>query len=126
MHPKDADGIATGVDLNQTALLGLGLHCLPRPVRKLRIIMAYCKTLCICWLVFVLGCSNNSLVIIMGVGQPTHTVPGQDYSRRLTVLIEPPHEKTNKMACAPSEDSDQPGHPPNLISLRCLQESLGP
>ena len=22
---------------------------------------------------------------------------------------EPPHDKTNKMACAPSEDSDQPG-----------------
>ena len=26
--------------------------------------------------------------------------------------FEPPHDKTNKMACAPSEDSDQPGHPP--------------
>ena len=25
---------------------------------------------------------------------------------------EPPHDKTNKMACAPSKDSDQPGHPP--------------
>ena len=24
----------------------------------------------------------------------------------------PPRDKTNKMACAPSEDSDQPGHPP--------------
>ena len=23
--------------------------------------------------------------------------------------IEPPHDKTNKIACAPSEDSDQPG-----------------
>ena len=30
---------------------------------------------------------------------------------------EPPHDKTNKMACAPSEDSDQPGHPPSLISV---------
>ena len=28
---------------------------------------------------------------------------------------EPRHDKTNKMACAPSEDSDQPGHPPSLI-----------
>ena len=28
---------------------------------------------------------------------------------------EPPHDKTNKMACAPSEDSDQPGHLPSLI-----------
>ena len=24
---------------------------------------------------------------------------------------------TNKMACAPSEDSDQPGHPPSLIRV---------
>ena len=27
---------------------------------------------------------------------------------------EPPHDQTNKMAFAPSEDSDQPGHPPSL------------
>ena len=27
------------------------------------------------------------------------------------------------MACAPSEDSDQPEHPPNLISLCCLHEN---
>ena len=26
--------------------------------------------------------------------------------------IEPSHDKTYKMACAPSEDSDQPGHRP--------------
>ena len=30
---------------------------------------------------------------------------------------EPPHDKTNLMACAPSEDSDQPGHPPSLIRV---------
>ena len=29
--------------------------------------------------------------------------------------FEPPHDKTNKMACAPSEDSDQPGHQPSLV-----------
>ena len=41
--------------------------------------------------------------------------------------IEPPHDKTNKMACAPSEDSDQSGHLPSLISLHCPhEESLGP
>ena len=28
---------------------------------------------------------------------------------------EPQHDKTNKKTCAPSEDSDQPGHPPSLI-----------
>ena len=33
-----------------------------------------------------------------------------------------PHDKTNKMTCAPSKDSDQPG-----ISLRCPhEESLDP
>ena len=42
---------------------------------------------------------------------------------------ESPHDKTNKMTCAPSEDSDQPGHPPILISHRCPHEEsldLGP
>ena len=33
------------------------------------------------------------------------------------MIIEPHHDKTNKMACAPSEDSDQPGHPPILIRV---------
>ena len=27
-------------------------------------------------------------------------------------LIEPPHDKSDEMTCAPSEDSDQLGHPP--------------
>ena len=60
------------------------------------------------------------------------------YSRPLTILMailpktcsgtcpylskdppenEPPHDKTNKMACAPSEDSDQPGQTPILIRV---------
>ena len=30
------------------------------------------------------------------------------------------YDKTNKMTCAPIEDSDLPGHPPSLISLRCV------
>ena len=30
---------------------------------------------------------------------------------------EPPHDKTNKMAFVPSEDSDQSGHPPSLIRV---------
>ena len=30
---------------------------------------------------------------------------------------EPPHEKTNKMSLAPSEDSDQPGQSPSLIRV---------
>ena len=30
---------------------------------------------------------------------------------------EPHHDKPNKMACAPSEDSDQPAHPINLVRV---------
>ena len=35
----------------------------------------------------------------------------------LTEWNEPPCDKTNKMACAPSKDSDQPGHLPSLIRV---------
>ena len=38
--------------------------------------------------------------------------------------IEPRHDKTNKMICAPSEDSAQPGHPPQSDqSQRCSPEA---
>ena len=30
---------------------------------------------------------------------------------------EPRHEKNQQNECAPSEDSDQPGHPPSLIRV---------
>ena len=39
-------------------------------------------------------------------------------------VVEPPRDKTNKMICAPSEDSDQPGHLPSLISLRCALKGV--
>ena len=41
---------------------------------------------------------------------------------------EPPHDKTNKMIYAPSEDSDQPGHPPSLIRVFAVHSvgSWGP
>ena len=45
---------------------------------------------------------------------------------RWLALFEPPHDKNNKMTFAPSEDSDQPGHPPSLISLHCPHEAMGP
>ena len=38
--------------------------------------------------------------------------------------FETPRDKTNKMACAPSEDSDQPGHPPSLIRVFAMR-SMG-
>ena len=39
------------------------------------------------------------------------------WTGKLSRIYDPPHDKTNKVACAPSEDSDQPGHSPSLISL---------
>ena len=36
---------------------------------------------------------------------------------KLPITFEPAHDRTNKMTCAPSEDSDQPGHPPSLIRV---------
>ena len=38
-------------------------------------------------------------------------------SSTFTLTYESCHDKTNKMACVPSEDSDQPGHPPSLIRV---------
>ena len=37
----------------------------------------------------------------------------------IIIIIEPAHDKTKKKktACAPSEDSGQPGHPPSLIRV---------
>ena len=32
-------------------------------------------------------------------------------------INEPAHDKTNKMACAPNEDTDQPWHPHSLIRV---------
>ena len=42
-----------------------------------------------------------------------------------SLQYEPQHDKTNKMTCAPSEDSDQPGHPPSLIRVFavCMKNS---
>ena len=38
-------------------------------------------------------------------------------SRCTKSLFEPPRDKTNKMACAPSEDTDQPRYPPSPIRV---------
>ena len=39
-----------------------------------------------------------------------------------TKTYEPLHNKTNKMACATSEDSDQPGGPPSLIRVFAVRK----
>ena len=47
------------------------------------------------------------------------TVPLMDYTTALTPFE--PHDKTNKMGVHPAK-TDQPGHLPSLISLRCPHE----
>ena len=42
------------------------------------------------------------------------------------IIIEPQHDKTNKMACAPGEDSDLPGHPPSLIRVCAQRKAKDP
>ena len=39
-----------------------------------------------------------------------------DDTYNLAIPNEPPH-KTDKMTCTPSDDSDEPGHPPSLIRV---------
>ena len=34
------------------------------------------------------------------------------------------HDKTNKMTCVPSEDSNYPGYLPSPISLHCPHEEI--
>ena len=48
---------------------------------------------------------------VVGIGLPVGSI------LVMSPTYEPQHYKTNKMNCAPSEDSDQPGHSPSLISL---------
>ena len=50
--------------------------------------------------------------IVQFKSEQTTTTPLRSY-----LWYEPPRDKTNKMACATSEDSDQPGHPPSLIRV---------
>ena len=53
----------------------------------------------------------------MFYGEIWKIIPKLLPNTRLIVTYELQHDKTNEMACAPSEDSDQPGHPPSLIRV---------
>ena len=52
-----------------------------------------------------------ALSFLLSIWFPTFRI-----SRRFRCKYEPSHDKTNIMACAPSENSDQPGHPSSLWS----------
>ena len=48
--------------------------------------------------------------------EPQHDKPTKwpVHQAKTQVSLDMQHNKTNKMTCAPSKDSDQPGHPPSL------------
>ena len=56
-------------------------------------------------------------VVVIGLPMGTTLVVSPTY--------EPQHYKTSKMTCAPSEDSDQPGHPPSLIRVFAVRTMVG-
>ena len=60
-----------------------------------------------------------SLLLLADVSQVTNRDIQMftDGQAAIIASFEPPSDKTNKMACAPSEDSDQPGHPLSLIRV---------
>ena len=39
-------------------------------------------------------------------------------------IYELPHDKTNKMTCTPSDDSDQPGHPPSMTRVFAVHSKV--
>ena len=56
---------------------------------------------------------------------PKRTVlPDCSISGVSSLMFEPAHDKTNKITCAPSEDSDQPGLLPSLIRVFAVR-SMG-
>ena len=68
-----------------------------------------------------LGCAGWSAPLLFAYGiKQVFSWCGSSNSTTCTCeqsSLEPAHDKTNKMACAPSEDSDQPRHAPSLIGV---------
>ena len=91
------------------------------PVKCL-ISLTWCLCLCSKYVfiafgpLFLLACPQSFFKYLF-IEKQLSSIP-----RSVESTFEPPHDKTNKMACAPSEDSDQPGHPPSLIRVfACAQ-----
>ena len=59
--------------------------------------------------------SDGSHDMIGGFTTTVDELAASQHGKEVGDLIEPPHDKTNKMACVPSEDSDQTGRMPRLI-----------
>ena len=100
MHPKDAERIVNSVDPDQTATQGA------------------------VWSGSALFAKIYLSENLGSLQYPKRWLPWSTllslcliFRSVLTSLYELPHDKTNKMAYVPSEDSDQPGHLPSLIRV---------
>ena len=72
------------------------------------------------WLANILAYVKNTNVYIGNDKRSTNNRHKQ-CEGRFNLKYEPPRDKTNIMACAPSEDSDQPGHPPSLTRVFAIR-----
>ena len=59
--------------------------------------------------------SSPAYVTVEGGGMCTYKLPSTKNFFHPNNRLELQRDKTNQMSCAPSKDSDQPGHPPSLI-----------
>ena len=97
----------------------------------------YIKQVCICptpWIVISVYSLQFSEIDVLYTGSQKvlSAPPGASpisFSEKarygVKIINEPQRDNTNKIT-APSEDSDQHGHPPLLISLRCPHQEFGP
>ena len=64
---------------------------------------------------------NNGYTRLITHMQIRYKVIRNGFWSGFNMKIEPWHDFTNKMICAPSEDSDQSGHPPSLIRVSAVR-----
>ena len=93
-----------------------------------------CNSVCIFWMHYSTvkpSCSNFSVIKANVLGVRifrSFTVTSLKIHLLCSLSIEPPSDKTNILTCAPSKDSDQPGHLSSLIRVFAVRSmgSWGP
>ena len=97
MRPKDADGMSNSVDPDQPALSLIWVYtaCSDMSLRKFRNITVQ----------FLKFLFMTSIVIRRGLGSRADgAVWSGSTVFAIPTVFEPPHDKTNKVACSPTED----------------------
>ena len=112
------------------------LNSLSIPQSKFQMVLISLKCMfikreCLFWLAFPFYFRIYSMLLCCMVIYHIYfilTLPGKirlniSHVRHFSILqvrypiYEPQHDKTKVLTCAPSEESDQPWHPPSLISI---------